>query len=81
MCALPQVTYGPRYVKPPSRLADVAATDVARVWDDYLHRCGAGAYVRVRYVSGCDLPPLQVTQDAEAGDASLLRSDERRPSR
>lgn len=65
MCALPQVTYGPRYVKPPPPPNDVAATDVARVWDDYLLRFGTAAYVRVRYVSGCDVPPLHPREDGE----------------
>lgn len=65
MCALPQVTYVARYVKQPPFLNDAVPTDVARVWDEYLHRFGAGAYVRVRYVSECDLPPHHLTDDSE----------------
>jgi len=53
---------------------DVASPEMtAKAWDDYLHRCGAGAYVSARYgspVRDTTLSPCPDRLDPGAADRS-----------
>jgi hypothetical protein len=61
-------------MKTTHKLDDVAAPEMtAKAWDDYLHRCGAAAYISARYgssVRDVTLSPCPEHLDRAAADRS-----------
>ena len=59
------------------KLDDGATPEMtAKAWDDYLHQCGAGAYISARYGSVRDMTPDPCPDRSE-----LAAADRSRPVR